>query len=224
MGRSINDGVKVLASSFNTFHGLVGLCCIAASAYAIASTYRSVTSWLSVVLVLGLVLFLASLAGCAGMHRQVVRRGRCTGRCLLSLYQLCMAGILVLLFTSLLSMRALHSNLTPLAEGPLKNDEPYSRMERATLAPFFDQFYFRADSVYEKGQSGYGWFVAWLTNNCPPSMGIVHCAPCPGASASTYLPETCCPDRELCEDGQMDACPYKRCRKGIAIYLQMQLG
>lgn len=221
MGK-INDWVKSLAKSLNTFHSLLGLCCIAASAYAIASTSRSVT-WLSYVLALGLLLFLVSLAGCAGMHRQVVRRGRFTGRCLLSFYQLAMASILVLLLVSLLSMRSLASGLGEIVDAPTGTDLPYSNMERASLAPFFDQFYFRAREVYDRGQGGYGWFVAWTANNCPSAMSLVHCDPCTNVDPATYIPAACCPDQAHCAEGEMNACPYMRCRKGIAIYLGFQL-
>ena len=64
MGR-LNDGIKWVASSLNTFHGLLGLCCVGASAYAIVSTYRSINSWVSIVLALGITLVVASLLGCA---------------------------------------------------------------------------------------------------------------------------------------------------------------
>lgn len=224
MGK-INDSVRVVASGLNTFHGLVGLLCAGAAAYAIHATYRSASSWLSYVLALGVVLFLVSLLGCAGMHRQIVRRGRCTGRCLLSIYQLAMTGLLVLLLVSALSIRSLYSALGHIVETPSTTDPiPYTRMERATLAPFFDKFYFRADAVYGQGEGGYSWFVGWVSNNCPGSMSLVHCDPCPNVPAASYVPKDCCPDQQLCTEGALDACPYTRCRKGIALYLQAQLG
>lgn len=220
MGK-INDGVRVVASSFSTFHGLLGLVCTAAAIYAIHSS--SLSRWLACALALGLCLFLASVAGCFGMHRQIVRHGRCTGRCLLSLYQLAMVGLLVLLLASLLSTRALQGGLRQVVDAPDSNF-PYSRMERTTLSPFFDQFYFRADAAYAKGEGGYGWFVSWLTNNCPAAMSPALCDPCTDVAPASYVAAACCPDRERCAEGQMDACPYKRCRKGVAIYLEMQLG
>lgn len=221
----------MVASSLNTCHGLLGLCCIAAASYAIASTYRSVTSWLSYVVALGLLLFLASLVGCAGMHRQIVRRGHCTGRCILSFYQLAMTGILVLLLVSLLSMRSLASGLAEIVAAPSSSssgaDEelPYSRMEETMLAPFFDQFYFKANEVYQKGEGGYGWFVAWVGNNCPSAMSLVHCDPCTNMdpNSPSYVPAACCPNEQHCAEGEMDACPYMRCRKGVAMYLGAQL-
>lgn len=176
MGK-INDGVRVVASGLNTFHGLIGLLFVGAAGYAIHATYRSVTSWLSYVLGLGLLLFITSLLGCAGMHRQIVRRGRCTGRCLLSFYQLAMVALLCLLVVSALSIRSLTNALGHIVDAPT-TDVPYSRMERAALAPFFDQFYWKADEVYGQGQGGYGWFVGWVANNCPGSMSLIHCDPC----------------------------------------------
>jgi hypothetical protein len=180
--------------------------------------FHLVNSWVLWTLLTGLLLLVFSCTGCLGLKRQVVRMGRCGGRRLLSVYQVLTLGLMAIFFCTLLALRALDSNVPMLLDDPTV---PYARQEQTLLAPYFDRFYFKSESAFTKDQSGYGWFVKWTTNHCPLSMDIASCTACP--DGGTPYSDTCCPRSDLCSAGNLAACPYMRCRTGVARFLARRL-
>lgn len=222
MGK-LNEHLKSIHGTVNSMFFFWGLVVTGFSAYLLYSTTPKASihvfnSWVLWALLVGLLLLLFSCTGCLGLKRQVVRASRCGGRRLLSLYQVMTLALMAIFFSTLLALRALHSNVPLLLEDPTV---PYARQEQTMLAPVFDNFYFKSQSAVAKDQGGYGWFVGWTTNRCPLSMDIASCTACPDGGAP--YTDTCCPRPDLCGAGNLAACPYMRCRTGVARFLAARL-
>lgn len=175
-------------------------------------------SWLFWVLLVGILILTMSIIGCFGLHRQIIRSNRCGGRCLLSWYELLMIGLLVIFAYSMLSLRALATEMQQSIEAGV---DTYGHHEQFALAPYFDSFYWKTKEATEADRSGYGWFKDWTANNCPLSMEMESCTSC--YVEATYT-DGCCPREDLCSQGNLDACPYKRCRTGVITLLRYKLG
>lgn len=228
MGK-LNENIRCIVSTGNTCFTVTGLLlggltgyllyAIAPATFTFGSLYQG---WISSTMLVGVALLLVSCTGCLGLKRQVVRVGPCGGRKLLSLYQLLVLGLMVAFGAALLAMRALHAAVPLLLENP---ESPYALPEQKMLAPFFDRVYFKTKAHVEKDydeQGGsYKWFVAWTGQNCPLSMDVGSCTFC--EEDNTYN-DGCCPRQDLCDAGNLDACPYKRCRLGMASFLGLRLG
>lgn len=228
MGK-LNDSIRGIVATSNSCFTVTGLLLGGLASYLLYATAPATYTWGTLfqggwvfyTLLVGLGLLLSSCMGCLGLKRQVVRVGPCGGRTLLSMYQLLVLGLMVTFVISLLAMRAMSSAVPLLLEHP---DAPYARPEQKLLAPYFDLVYFKTKAVVEKDydeQGGsYKWFQAWTGQNCPLSMDMGSCTTC----GSVPYNDGCCPRQDLCSAGDLDACPYMRCRTGVAHFLNQRLG
>ena len=235
MGK-LNDHIRGIVTTSNSCFTITGLLlgglasyllyATAPATYTLGSLFQG--GWIFWTLLVGLGLLLSSCMSCIGLKRQVVRVGPCGGRTLLSIYQLLMLGLMVSFAVALLAMRALHSAVPLLLEHP---DAPYARPEQKMLSPYFDRVYFKTKAVverdYDEQGGSYKWFVAWTGQSCPLSMDMGSCTSCGSeGDGGTTVPynDGCCPRQDLCTAGNLEACPYMRCRRGIATFLKLRLG
>jgi len=235
MGK-LNENIRGIVATGNSCFTITGLLLGGLASYLLYATAPVTYTWSTLFqggwifysLLVGLGLLLSACMGCIGLKRQVVRVGPCGGRMLLSMYQLLVLGLMVAFTVSLLAIRAMHSAVPLLLEHP---DAPYARLEQKMLAPYFDRVYFKTKAVVEKDydeQGGsYKWFVAWTGQNCPLSMDMGLCTTCGSeGDGGTTVPynDGCCPRKDLCAAGNLEACPYMRCRLGVASFLKQRLG
>lgn len=233
MGK-LNEHIRGIVATSNTCFTVLGLFLGGLASYLLYATAPSTFTlgslfkggWIVWTLLVGLGLILSSCINCVALKRQMVREGPCGGRKLLSMYQLLVMGLMVAFAVGLLTMRTMQSAVPLLLEHP---KAPYSRSEQKMLAPYFDRVYFKTKAVVERDYSeqggSYKWFLAWTRQNCPLSMDMGSCTTCnsDGDSSIPYN-DGCCPRQDLCTVGNLEACPYMRCRLGIATFLNRRLG
>lgn len=231
----LNDNIKFVVSTSNTCFCIAGLVLGGLAAYLyyatslVAVTLTSLTQgWIMWTMLVGLGLVFLSCLGCFGVKRQIVRVGPCGGRRLLSLYQLLLLGLLFAFTTAFLAMRTLHTQVPLLLDNP---DAVYARSEQNLLVPYFNRLYFKtrkaAVRAHDGGAGSFNWFADWTRQSCPLSMDVGTCTSCgTDGDGGTSVPYTdgCCPRDDLCTAGNLDACPYHRCRLGVARFLSKRLG
>jgi|EP00624_Nannochloropsis_granulata_P000435 hypothetical protein len=233
MGK-LNEHILGIVATSNTCFTVSGLFLGGLASYLLYATAPATFTlgslfkggWIVWTLLVGLGLILSSCISCVALKRQMVRVGPCGGRKLLSMYQLLVMGLMVAFTIGLLTMRTMQSAVPLLLEQP---NTPYARSEQKMLAPYFDRVYFKTKAVVERDYSeqggSYKWFLAWTRQNCPLSMDMGSCTTCSSNGDSTIpYNDGCCPRQDLCTAGNLEACPYMRCRLGVATFLNRRLG
>ena len=179
--------------------------------------FNGVSNW---AVALGAIILLLTMVGCYGTMTQIERKGKCSGRRLLTIYQIFLVILLVCTarfgIEGKLTVESMESTLSAKA-----NEKPpwYDRGDRI-LAAKFNEHYF--DDLCSASPAD-SYLLNWVDKNCPASMSLKSCAV--GENRQACQTGNKCPDKKKCEEDMascmkdktrsnkcMSKCPYDMCR------------
>eukprot|EP01041_Mallomonas_annulata_P012025 gene12025-25193_t len=222
MGR-INNSIKWAVMNINFVSFMFAIAIIAIASYLMASQWGDLdsaffTGWGVVLVLFGVAVSLVSFLGCFAVLFQIQRKGRWTGRRIISVYLLI---LLLALLAELYVVVTLSATINSLRESKASlctGCKPlyYDLFEKA-ISNRFNDFYFA--SVTTCGDKKFAWFYLWVNKNCPIEITQSRCQSC-----HPYSITSCAADRDTCSSENLFACPYDLCRKQILSFLINQIG
>jgi len=175
--------------------------------------------------------FICTCYGCCGALRQTIRKGFCSGRKVLCLHQLLLLAFLLFTLSQYEWINKREHSLRLVAEDQQSYNE-YDSFDRR-INKYFNNAYFESLCAGQDDKST-AWLLYFVDENCPLDMNRETCAlsssnkkkcdtSCSALNGMTDYTtndiKQCCPSQELCNEGVKAACPYERCRVGIATEL-----
>ena len=175
--------------------------------------------------------FVCTCYGCCGALRQTLRKGLCTGRRMLCIHKLLLLAVLLFTLSQYEWINKREHSLRLVAADKQLYSE-YDSFEKKT-STLFNNAYFESICSSEDDTST-AWLLDFVDENCPLNMNGEKCAlsssnkktcdtSCSALNGLTDITsldiKQCCPSQELCNEGARAACPYERCRVGIATEL-----
>jgi hypothetical protein len=221
----INDVTKWLVMNVNFLFSTIAVFSIGFVIFALSSEWGSLDRGFFlgggiVALLFWMLVFLISFIGCIGVNRQTKRYGCWTGRRIMALYQL------ALLLTIIGDVWAVSRLMTyvksfeeadeSLALGTASSLLPYDPLE-ASVADRFNQFFFSATTTCTDAKFVFFW--SWVDDHCAGAVTQEACMGC-----ADYSVTMCAADQDTCllgeaAGGDLAACPYELCRRGVLQYL-----
>lgn len=168
------------------------------------------------ILLISIGVIFCTIFGCCGAVNQIIRKGACAGRRILSLHQLLLFCVLALSYISMKQLRLRERSISVV-------------LSDITQYPVYDSFETHLDryfnSAYFEGicadNSSSVWIMDWVNRNCPLTMGKDACELSAESrevcdttcKMSPWQKESCCPSENLClVEEQLSTCPYNQCR------------
>jgi len=153
--------------------------------------------------------------GCCGAVNQVVRKGFCRGRSILSTHQLLLIGVLMITVTQSSKWTKREKSIN-IVLSDIKNYPNYDQFEEQ-ISEYFNAAYFEGNCEENPNDS---WMVQWVSENCPSTMAQKQCNL---SFLERYTCDTscdepiwtafkCCPSELQCDEGYIETCPYHQCR------------
>jgi len=218
----LNDIIKVVVIIGNTIFTILSVALAVGSILILSGNFSALNfdaakSASIVVLILSAITLLCTLLGCCGAVNQVVRRGVCNGRRLLSLYQLL---VLLIFIASVYVLFELKKQIqsTNMVIFDIHRYPEYDSFERQASI-YFNSAYFQGTCSENPKDS---WFIQWVDSYCPAQIGQNRCSRffvvdingmCyTKCQMSPWNSEYCCPSETDCKGGLLQACPYEQCR------------
>ena len=235
----LNNTIKLLFCCGELFFLLVSLICLAASCLVYvgkidALQFNAARSTAELILLLSTAMLICTCFGCCGMFRQTIRKAKVccfTGRRILCLHQVLLLTVLLFTVSQYEWLNKREYSMRSVVSGNELLQE-YDSFERR-VSKFFNQAYF--ESLCSEDASGKEkWLLNFVDEKCPDSMKNMNsCALTPSqrktcdttCSALRGLTFTsidlmqCCPSEDLCNSGNLQSCPYQRCRLEISLEL-----
>ena len=236
MGK-INKYIVYTVNQVNFIFGMVGFSVFGTSFWLLFAQWGDIDA--SFFLGAGLLtllfgLFLISLAclGCLSTSFQPKKIGVCTGRRVLTIYQLllmlCFIAEIYFITLSLSAYtysRSISTALgrTSLLSGDLAVIGPVFNSFETTLSQKFNGFFYGATSRCTAPYTPdlkYMYFWIWVEGHCTAGLSTTSCLRC-----DDYYVTQCYADRSACDENQYsDACPYVLCRRQILDWLIEKYG
>ena len=235
MGR-LNSCIKLAFCLSELFFLVVSLLCLGFSVLVSTDNVAALSFGMAketakLVGVLAGAVFICSCYGCCGALRQTIRKGLCSGRKILCLHQLLLVAVLLFTLSQHEWINKREYSLRLVAEDKQSYNE-YDKFEMRS-SKLFNNAYFESICSSEDDKST-AWLSDFVDKNCPLDMSQDSCTlsssnkkKCDTSCSAlkgmtdytTHDIKQCCPSQELCNEGVKAACPYERCRVGIATEL-----
>ena len=229
----LNANIKFVVLIGVAFFFLVALSIVALSTLALSGKILALDSqvlwkYALFALVASLCVLVWSIFGCCGAVNQVIRRGVCTGRRMLSIYQLLLLSVLImsLYHAEIIQRRDKSINLVVSSVDQYPEFDSFERR----LNGYFNEAYFKANCVEDSTNT---WIMRWINNNCPNAMTQNVCALGEEEKKSCdtrclkpeWTAQRCCPSQELCatDPHLNEACPYRQCRVQVLSKLRSNI-
>ena len=235
MGR-LNSCIKLAFCLSELFFLLVSVLCLGFSVLVAtnnvaALSFGTAKETAQLVGVLSGAVFICTCFGCCGAVRQTLRKGLCTGRRMLCIHKLLLLAVLLFTLSQCEWQNKREKSLSLVATDQ-QFYTSYDSFEKK-ISTLFNNAYFESICSSEDDKST-AWLLDFVDENCPLDMNGEKCAlsssnkkKCDTSCSAlkgmtdytTHDIKQCCPSQELCNEGVKAACPYERCRVGIATEL-----
>ena len=232
MGR-LNNIIKLLFCGGELFFLLVSLICLATSCMVYigkidALQFNAARSTAELILLLSTAMLICTCFGCCGMFRQTIRKTKVccfTGRRMLCLHQVLLLTVLLFTVSQYEWLNKREYSMRSVVSSGSSSALDYDSFERR-VSKFFNQAYFESLCSEDTGK----WLLNFVDDKCPDMNHMNSCAltlsqrktcdtTCSALRGKTFTSidlMQCCPSEDLCKSGNLESCPYQRCRLEIS--------
>jgi hypothetical protein len=213
----LNATIKLLFACGELLFVIVSFLCVLSAAMVTSGNFFPfplARNTAIIVLLISVAALVCSCFGCCAALRQTKRRGCCSGRRMLCLHQLLLAGVFFFGIVQLKFLETQQLRMAAIIKDSYSYPE-YNAFERhvATFVNFVYFESFHSDSLEDYATTD--WVSKLVQNKCPKRMSHEFCSGSEKRAICDFSSKLCCPTESLCESGVKDACPYEMCRKEI---------